>query len=317
MSRYVLSKSVAVNQQDDGQYSVFNGMNVRLNLHEDLVHLLKTFETPQSIGDALRAFSQGAGAQQRRSFLEEMIRFLVLVPAEQNHKTDMRMVWNCLALGSDDDAAFVIDNETKTIEEFAQAGEEAVQALDRLLPLNPLWRVVNIGCGMGRIERPLSARAQRIFAFDVSDLMIERAKKYLTGLSNIELRRTDSKLPGIDDSSIDLVVSFLVFQHCPKEVTWDYFAEAGRVLKTGGQFVFQILCYASMAGYAPSERSPLSRYYGAGKPHYQEDEIRRYLTEAGFTVSMFRDGEHVGVERRLSGTAAPHWASKLVHAIKS
>jgi hypothetical protein len=29
---------------------------------------------------------------------------------------------------------------------------------------------------------------------------------------------------------------------------------------------------------------------------------------------MFRDGDHTGIERRLTGTSAPHWTSKLVRA---
>jgi len=49
-----------------------------------------------------------------------------------------------------------------------------------------------------------------------------------------------ASLAGIDDASVDLVLSFTVFQHIPDiEVIDGYLAEAGRILRPGGVAAFQ------------------------------------------------------------------------------
>jgi len=314
MSDLVLSSSASVKKSIDNQYDVFNGINVQLRVSSEVAEVLLKFETPQNIESILDKFK---GIPQLNEILDALRRTLVIVPATPDDKCDMRMTWNCLAEGSDNDAAFVIDNETKTMEEFRIAGEEGVKSLGRLICLDPNWRVVNIGCGIGRIELPLAERVAHIHGFDVSDKMITRARNYLAGCSNVDLTRTDSELTGISDGTIDLVISFLVFQHCPKDVTWKYFEEAHRVLGGNGYFLFQILCYKSLDGFDASPRSPFARYYGSGKPHYSKDEVCQKLAESGFTTRMFREGKYQGEERRLSGTASSNWSSKLVLATKT
>lgn len=311
MKPYILSSSARVLREDNGRYLVFNGINVQLWLPGDFMEILRKFQQPRHIQEVVR---QAGPSPRLESQLAEMRQHLFLVPAEPDHMEDMRATWNCLAQGADGDVAYVIDNDTRTLDEFRQAGEEGVQALNGLVALNPGWRVVNIGCGMGRLDRFLAPQVAQLIGFDVSDLMLERARKYLAGCSNVELHRADQGLPQLDAQSVDLVISFLVFQHCPKEVTWSYFRDAARVLKHGGQFLFQILCYGGLEGYDPAPASPTERYYGSGKARYSDLEVRRELTDCGFFIEMFRDGSHEGFERRLSGTSAPHWTSKLVRA---
>ncbi len=314
MKPYILSSSARIVREAEGSCLVFNGINVQLWLPHEFMKVLRLFEQPRTIGTVLE---QAGTSPQLELQLAEMCRHLFLVPAEPDHTHDMRLTWNCLAQGTDADAANVIDNETRTVEEFGQSGREALEALRALIRLQPEWCVVNIGCGMGRLERFLAPEVSRLIGFDVSDLMIERARNYLAGCPNVELHRADQGLPQVATESVDLVISFLVFQHCPKEVTWSYFSEAARVLRPGSPFVFQILCYAHSEGFDPAPASPAERYYGRGKPRYADEEVRRELAVAGFTIEMFRDGRHDGIERRLAGTNAPHWQSKLVRARRS
>ncbi len=314
MLRYVLSSSVQFSPQSNGNVRIFNGVNAQWTASSDAVSLLQLFSLPHTISEAI---DEAGGSDQARQFLDMMIHGLVLVSEDVDHETNMRLAWDCLAQGTDSDAAFVIDNETKTMEEFSVAGREGIEALNNILTLDPSWNVVNIGCGMGRLELPLSHRVASVTGFDVSEKMLERARNYLSGRKNVHLRRTDSRLVGIDDDAMDLVISFLVFQHCPDEVTWEYFREAYRVLSTGGHFVFQILCYDDNVGYDASEHSPLNRYYGSGKVRYRHNEVQHCLSDIGFSIEKFREGSHSGVERRLAGTSSPNWESVIVHASKN
>ncbi|MCK6371785.1 MAG: class I SAM-dependent methyltransferase [Gammaproteobacteria bacterium] len=309
MPRLVLSSSARILDETADGYLIFNGINVRLQVPGSTVDLLREFTQPQ---DPAMVLARAGAPGTWPGALADLKQHLFLVPAEVDHLVDMRAAWNCLAQGTDDDAAYVIDNETRTVEEFSVSGAEAVAALDAIVAIQPSWHLVNIGCGMGRLERHLASRVRRIVAFDVSDLMLQRASAYLAGCPNVDLRRTDSDLDGVADSSIDLVISFLAFQHCPKEITWRYFHEARRVLAPDGRFLFQILCYSGLDGYQAGDRSPVERYYGRGKARYEEDEVKTELLKAGFRVDILRDGMP-GIERRLTGTSAPHWRSKLVY----
>lgn len=313
MTCYVLSSSAEVQQLSNGRVAISNGLNARWEVNKGAADLLKIFSSPCTINQAI----DSAGAtEEARDFLKMMVRGLVLVSEEVDHEVDMRLAWDCLSEGTENDVAFVIDNEARTMDEFRKSGEEGVEALNDLVSLNPAWHVVNIGCGMGRLDLHLSPRVASVYGFDVSEGMLERGRKYLSGCSNVKLSRTDWQLAGIDSENIDLVISFLVFQHCPEEVTWRYFGEAYRVLRRGGRFVFQILCYEDGIGDEAAERSPLARYYGAGKPRYRENVVRGHLEDLGFSIEAIREGHHEGIERRLAGTSSRHWKSMICHALK-
>ena len=169
---------------------------------------------------------------------------------------------------------------------------------------------------MGRIERHLAEHVAQIDAFDISPKMLERAESYLAKTNNVSLHQTDGQLSMLSESMIDLVISFLVFQHVPKSVTWTYFNEAFRVLKPGGSFLFQILCFLDQTQIDPCDRAPIARYYGRGKEAYTEDEVRTALEDNGFAIAIFRAGLYDGIERRLTGIPAAHWKSMIILARK-
>jgi SAM-dependent methyltransferase len=110
------------------------------------------------------------------------------------------------------------------------------------VPIGAEDNVVEIGCGIGRLTRPLAARAGRVIALDVSAEMIERAQDATPNLEGVEWRVGDGiSLAGIDDASIDAVISHVVFQHIPDpEITLGYVREMGRVLRPGGRAGFQV-----------------------------------------------------------------------------
>jgi SAM-dependent methyltransferase len=262
MSMYVLSSLSTIDEVGANKFTVTNGFNAQFNINTAMADVLAAFKNTESIGNIVL---QNGGSEELNKFLHMMVDNLILVSAEIDHQDEMRKTWNCLSKSSKEDAAFFIDNETKTMEEFDVAGREGVEALGNIIEINSAWSVVNIGCGMGRVEKYLSPLVSSIVSFDISDVMLERAKEYLTSTKNVELRQTDGTLCGIESGGVDMVFSFFVFQHCPKVSTWKYIAEASKVLSKGGIFLFQILFYDDMQGYEKSEVSPIGRYYGPGK----------------------------------------------------
>ncbi|MCW3999776.1 MAG: methyltransferase domain-containing protein [Candidatus Bathyarchaeota archaeon] len=127
--------------------------------------------------------------------------------------------------------------------DFDNSGkEDAARLLSGLtyLPFEKM-KLLNIGCGIGRLEPYLAPLFHEVFGVDVSDEMISLGKTRLTSFSNISLQTSNgSDLRIFSDNEFDMVVSYTVFQHLPRSVTANYLQEAFRVLKKQGIFRFQI-----------------------------------------------------------------------------
>lgn len=130
---------------------------------------------------------------------------------------------------------------------FATAGEVATGLRTELRRLprgqNPrARRALEIGCGPGRLMRPLSDCFGEIHGVDVSDAMIELAREKLKEIPHAHPHHAPgSDLKAFADDSFDFVYSYAVFQHIPdEEVVYRYFRETRRVLKEGGIARFQI-----------------------------------------------------------------------------
>ena len=153
----------------------------------------------------------------------------------------MREDWE---LRARENAPFYIctDSSSATPESFAEGGRHDLERkiLDGLTVM-PAGRVLEIGCGMGRLLRPLSERVAAAVGVDLSEEMIARARAYCAGRPNVELHRTDGSLEFLADASFDFVYSYIVFQHVPRKAYIQrYLREAARVLKPGGILRVQV-----------------------------------------------------------------------------
>jgi len=148
----------------------------------------------------------------------------------------MRADWNERA-GEDANYYVAFGRREQEEAEFFSTGADVVRGLEMDLPRLPgRDAALEIGCGPGRLMRPLSRHFQEIHGVDVSDAMIELARERLRSTPNaFPHHSSGSDLKLFPDGKFDLVYSYAVFQHIPSgDVVFQYLREARRVLKTGG-----------------------------------------------------------------------------------
>ena len=101
-------------------------------------------------------------------------------------------------------------------------------------------RVVEIGCGRGAGAELLLQRwgAAHVTAVDLDPVMVQRARRRLARFgSRVDVRVGDARALPVADAAVDAVVDFAVVHHVP--VWREAVAEAVRVLRPGGQLVFE------------------------------------------------------------------------------
>jgi SAM-dependent methyltransferase len=151
----------------------------------------------------------------------------------------MRDDWNARAR---EDAGYYVafGRREQDDQDFFATAAEVVNSLEWELRRVPAadrkdWKALEIGCGPGRLLKPMSAHFAEIHGVDVSDEMIALAKHKLQGIPNVFPHATDgASLHQFPDRSFDYVYSYAVFQHIPtREVVYQYMNEMHRVMKPG------------------------------------------------------------------------------------
>jgi SAM-dependent methyltransferase len=125
---------------------------------------------------------------------------------------------------------------------FFQAGRTIVsEALDHA-PVRPRRSetAVEIGSGLGRNCLALAERFEEVVGLDVSPGMVAHARGLVPHQRISFVTGDGFSLRPIADRSVDLVLSFTVFQHISRVgVIESYLREAARVLRPGGVLAFQ------------------------------------------------------------------------------
>ena len=104
------------------------------------------------------------------------------------------------------------------------------------------WKVLEVGCGAGRMTRHFSKIFNYVYAYDVSLEMIRKASILNENLDNVKFLDNDGRsFHEIESNSIDYVFSGWVFQHIPsKKIVEENLNEISRVLKPDGKFQIEI-----------------------------------------------------------------------------
>jgi SAM-dependent methyltransferase len=141
--------------------------------------------------------------------------------------------------------------------DYARAGSENLALLIEHAGLDRHSRVLDIGCGTGRMAAPLAAwldEGAGYVGFDVSESAISTCRRTLGAArpdfrfihadirnreyrSNGSISETTFEFP-IEDASVDVAFATSVFSHMTLASITHYLAETRRVLKPGGRFMF-------------------------------------------------------------------------------
>lgn len=150
-------------------------------------------------------------------------------------------------------------------------------------------RVLEIGCGIGRLLRFFALVFDEVYGIDVSAEMIRQSKAHLAQFSNVKTYCGDgSVLSPFEDGSIGFVFSYVVFLHVPsKDIIRSYVHEARRVLEPGGVFKFLVKYREyDTAGDAPDT------WHGVT---VSMDDVEVWRAETGFElVNSYGVDEHLG-----------------------
>jgi SAM-dependent methyltransferase len=144
--------------------------------------------------------------------------------------------------------------------EFFRSGELAMEE-DVLNDLGNICQgrppkevtVLEIGCGAGRMTRAFAAHFGEVWAVDISREMVRQARRAVGDFSNAHVLRNNGKDLSVvrrhwwdrfgmgQPVQVDFAFSSMVFQHIPsRAIIENYVREAGRLLRPGGLFKFQV-----------------------------------------------------------------------------
>lgn len=130
-------------------------------------------------------------------------------------------------------------------DEFLASGrsdiDPAVHRLDELGLAQDRGRVLDFGCGAGRLSNALAAHFERVVGVDISAPMLEEARRLDRSEGRIEFvlnERPD--LSRFEDDSFDVVYTDLVLQHLPTDLAEGYVHEFARVVRPGGALVLGV-----------------------------------------------------------------------------
>lgn len=159
-------------------------------------------------------------------------------------------------------------------EDFFAKGEVYLSYIETLLEDVPKEsKILDVGCGAGRITRALAKRFGHVTGVDVSQTMIKLAKELCADVENAEFKLGDGIGFPVSDNSIDLIVSFQVLQHVHSPALPIIFQSCYKTLKNSGLVILHVPAPSFIATFHSSVRLvPLRRLLTLG--------VRRVMPKA-------------------------------------
>jgi len=146
-------------------------------------------------------------------------------------------------------------------------------------------RALEIGCGIGRVMKPMARCCVEIGGVDTSAAMIAQAGRYLAGIANAFVLHVAGTDTGLVAGSFDLIYSHLVFMHLPLAECRAWIAEAARLLQADGVFWLQMFTDTAAPGVLAPDDPRRSGQVRA----YRPEELRPLLETRFAEVEIFTD----------------------------
>jgi SAM-dependent methyltransferase len=167
-------------------------------------------------------------------------------------------------------------------------------------------RALDFGCGVGRLTRALARRFDEAVGIDVSERMLEHARRLNADTRNVTFASSDEPPP----EPFDLVVANLVLQHLPsKALARVYIGRLIKATRPDGLLVFQLPTKLPLARRLQPRRrlyKPLRTRVGAERLHaaglhpvrllaLPEPNVRDTVERAGATVAHTEEAAAAGL----------------------
>jgi SAM-dependent methyltransferase len=200
-------------------------------------------------------------------------------------------------------AIWVPEDESEAMDQILNVSDpEAFEAAgrydaERLSPfIKPADKVLDLGCGIGRVTRYVAPLCHEIWAVDVSETMLRFARERLAELPNVRLLiGRGTSLPELETGSIDFVYSLLTLQHVEREHAFMLLRELRRVLRDGGR------AFLTFPNLLSDEYLKAFLHYvdvdevsnPARARFYTPQEVERLLPVAGLEIDQLEAGVEI------------------------
>lgn len=168
-------------------------------------------------------------------------------------------------------------------------------------------RILDFGCGVGRVLIPFAMGAEEVVGLDVSRAMLQEAQRNCDEqqVHNVKLLVSDDALSALN-GTFDLIHSSIVFQHIPVVRGRVIFANLLRHLRPGGvaaiHLTYSKAQFAATHGVAPEPRplvTPERQFSVESDPEiqmnpYNMNEILFLMQSRGVQECRFQFSDHGG-----------------------
>lgn len=163
-------------------------------------------------------------------------------------------------------------------------------------------RVMDFGCGVGRLLLPLARVSEEAVGVDIAPGMLEIAKQNLdsAGIKNASCILGDDSLSQIA-GSFNFINSFIVLQHVPPERGMLLVRKLLSLLDIGGVFSLQII-YAKERRFFAHEQQSASFYRKEGKMITDLLPVRDASPEGAIVMFDYDLNEFMLTVSQISGT---------------
>ncbi|BAW79538.1 hypothetical conserved protein [Candidatus Nitrosoglobus terrae] len=228
--------------------------------------------------------------------------------------------WDQQASTTDGAIAAVDGSANESIVQLT--GQWSANLVRAALTLKGSERVLELGCGVGRIGRELAPYCGYWQGVDISHNMLKVAQARLAGQTNTgfcQLHRTSLEM--LENESFDRAYSIAVFCHLDKEDLFLYLKELYRVLNPHGLIYVETWNLAHPVGW---KRWELEVNHWARSDHRQRkdvarnqfctpDEFNLYLQGAGFkTLACYTDSPWIQAIATKSALESEQESIKIV-----
>jgi len=172
----------------------------------------------------------------------------------------------------------------------AEKNKEIAERLFSQIELNNVKRVLEVGCGIGKLSSYLAKKYKwEVTGIDLDPEQVERARKDYKGIENLIFLEADATRLPFEDGEFDIILSFNVLHHIPY---WNKaLEEINRVLKSKGFYILNDLAFPEII--VRIFKNSFKNYFGI----YTVDDIIGISKRVDFEVT-YKEKPNVNILMR-------------------